>query len=136
MRPKPPKRSTKSVHSSRIFSAAVHGHPNGQVSAMHMMYRSCKVCKISTFCAFCLFVLAVTCLPISVSNTVNSTDTSVGAILRVSCPSGTTVKYTSSDEITAVCLPTGKWSQDIPKCDGKLTQDDYKNISVTYVTEC
>jgi Sushi repeat (SCR repeat)/Hormone receptor domain len=62
---------------------------------------------------------AVTCQPPEVSYVVSSADTSVGAVVVVSCPDGE--NFTDQgigNNLTTTCLANGNWYPVIPDCEG------------------
>jgi len=56
---------------------------------------------------------------------VNSTETSVGTVVNVSCPAGQKLQ-TGDKMMITLCSQSGDWSPHVPDCIGKL----YANMSV------
>ena len=52
---------------------------------------------------------------------VSSTETSVGAVVNVSCPAGQKLQ-TGHQTMTELCLRSGVWSPQVPDCIGKITK--------------
>jgi Hormone receptor domain/Sushi repeat (SCR repeat) len=51
----------------------------------------------------------------------NSSDTSIGAVVQASCPPGQVFRDSSlHGNVTATCLENGKWSPVLTDCKGKI----------------
>jgi len=90
--------------------------------------------ELRSVCHRCVInVPAVTCVPMLFSHIVNSSDTSVGAVILASCRDGFQVTGNSIvGNLTAICQASGKWSPEIPECRGKQTQYYLQSIEIQY----
>ena len=68
--------------------------------------------------------------PAFVFRVVNSTETSVGTVVNVSCPAGQKLE-SGHKMMKTLCSRSGDWSPHVPDCIGKL-----HNISLKFELVC
>lgn len=76
---------------------------------------------------------AIECLPVAFSRVVNTTDTTPGTVVSVSCPAGQMLRNRKYN-MTASCSAGGQWLPNIPDCKGNRFTSAFFFIFVQYYT--